>query len=103
RIGIMQSLVKFKLRTLPRLLDGPACEAPRDFGHILLCVAAIDANRVEFHELAAVVFIQSAFVLLLLLPLLWARRQRPAKTAISPLLSHGALRRQPLRRARIGA
>ncbi len=46
------------------LRDGPAGEAARDFGDVLLGVAAIDAEGVEFHEFAAVVFVETLLLFL---------------------------------------
>ena len=43
-----------------RLADGPAGEAAGHFGDIFLGVAAVHAERVQFHQLAPVVLIQAA-------------------------------------------
>ena len=51
-------------RIAPRLCDGPAGEAARHFDHVLLRVAAVDAERVQLHQLAAVIFVQAALLLL---------------------------------------
>ena len=40
------------------LADGPAGEAARDRDHVLLRVAAVHAQRVQLHQLAAVVLVQ---------------------------------------------
>src|SRR5687767_5945743 len=40
-----------------RLKDGPTGKATCHFLHVFLCVAAIDAKRVQLHQLARVVFI----------------------------------------------
>src|SRR5688572_10431609 len=45
---------------LPRVLDRPARERARDFGHVLLRIAAVDAERVQLHQLAAVVLVESS-------------------------------------------
>ena len=42
------------------LLIGPAGEHARQFRHVFLAVAAVHAQRVQFHQLARVVFIQPA-------------------------------------------
>src|ERR1700686_3940858 len=43
-----------------RLKDGPASEATRNFLHVFLCVSAINAERVQFHQLARVIFVDAA-------------------------------------------
>ena len=45
---------------LPRVVDRPAGERARHFGDVLLRVAAVDAERVQLHQLAAVVLVQPA-------------------------------------------
>ena len=37
----------------------PAGERTSDFAHVILCITAIDAKRVQLHELARVVFIEA--------------------------------------------
>ena len=44
-------------------VDAPAGEAAGDFLHVLLRVAAVDAERVQFHDLAGVVFVDAADLL----------------------------------------
>src|SRR6266436_3480537 len=53
-----------------RLKDSPAGKATRDFLHVLLRVSAIDAARVQFHQLTRVILIDAAGSLLLLRSLL---------------------------------
>src|SRR6185369_12853165 len=53
-----------------RLKDGPASKAARYFLHVFLCVTAIDAECVQLHQLARVVFIDAASLSLWRL-LLW--------------------------------
>ena len=48
----------------PRVGDRPARERPRNFLHILLRVAAVDAERVQFHQLARVVLVDAPAALL---------------------------------------
>ena len=50
--------------------DRPTREAARDFLHVLLGIAAIDAQRVQLHQFARVVFVDAASLLLLRWPLL---------------------------------
>src|SRR5205085_88536 len=50
-----------------RLVDSPACECARDLLHVLLRVAAVNAQRVQLHQLARVVFVDAALRALLLL------------------------------------
>src|SRR5215213_8329946 len=47
------------------LKDGPTSKTTGDFLHVFLCVAAIDAQRVKFHQLACIVFVDPASSLLL--------------------------------------
>ena len=51
--------VEAEAAALPRLLDRPAGERARDLGDVLLRVAAVDAERVQLHQLAAVVLVQA--------------------------------------------
>ena len=61
-----------------RLANGPAGEALGHFDHVLLRVAGVDADGVQLHHFAAVVFVQAA--LLLLLPAAPRRaRERPMR------------------------
>src|SRR5215468_11064841 len=84
RIRIMQAVVELEFRILARLFNRPSGEAARDFRYIFLCVAAVHAERVQLHQLAAIIFIQTAF-LLFLLTLLRQGRRRPAEWAPSRL------------------
>ena len=45
---------------LLRTIDGPAGQRARHFDDVFLRVAAVDAERVQFHQLAAVVLVQAA-------------------------------------------
>ena len=45
---------------LPGLFDRPTGEAARHLGDIFLRVAAVDAERVQLHQFAAVVFVEAA-------------------------------------------
>ena len=47
-------------RHRPRREDRPARETARNFLHVLLRVTAINAERVQFHQFARVVFIDAA-------------------------------------------
>ena len=65
------------------LPDGPAGEAARHRDHVLLGVAAVHAERVQFHHLAAVVLVEPvrlARQLLGQVPARW-RTVRPANTS----------------------
>ena len=44
---------------LTRIVNRPAGERTRHLGHVLLRVAAVHAERVQLHQLAAVVLVQS--------------------------------------------
>ena len=43
-----------------RRKDGPASETTRNFLHVFLCVAAVNAERVQLHQFARVVLIDAA-------------------------------------------
>ena len=49
---------------LARIGDRPAGERARDFLDVLLRVAAVDAERVELHQLARVVLVEAAAAVL---------------------------------------
>ena len=72
---VRHSRVHYCLRSrarTPRSNDGPTRETARDFLHVLLRIAAVDAERVQLHQLTRIVFINAAPLLLLLGPLvLW--------------------------------
>src|SRR5207253_7071356 len=57
---IMQSRPIEKETLLVWLLNGPATEATRDFLYVLLCVSAVDAERVQLHQLARIIFVEAA-------------------------------------------
>src|SRR5947209_7108026 len=63
----MPALIELEFSTLLRFLDGPPREDFRQFGYILLRVAAVNAQRMEFHDLSRIVFVQSAGTLRFLL------------------------------------
>ena len=49
RIGIVQAIVKFELRILARLFDGPSGKATGQLGDVFLGVAAFDTESVQLH------------------------------------------------------
>src|SRR5437773_11763196 len=55
--AVMRPVVKFEVSALLGTLDAPAGENARDVDHILLCVAAVDAEGVELEQLPGVVLI----------------------------------------------
>ena len=57
---IVQLVVVEKAASFARLENGPAGEAARHLRYILLRITAVHAERVQLHQLAAVVFIQAA-------------------------------------------
>src|SRR5205085_5198382 len=62
------SLTQHRVRrcaTTARLEDGPTSETARDFLHVFLRVATINSEGVKFHQLARVVFVNPASLLLL--------------------------------------
>src|SRR5438045_5903616 len=46
-----------------RLLNSPAGKYPCDFGDVVLCVAPINAEGMQFHQLTGVVFVESLLLL----------------------------------------
>ena len=63
---IVQPRIEGEAAALARLVDRPAGEGARDFGDVLLRVAAVHAERVQLHQLAAVVLVQSLWRILVL-------------------------------------
>ena len=61
---VVHALVEDEGAAALRLEDGPAGEAARRFGDVLLGVAAVHAERVQFQQFAAVVFVEAARALL---------------------------------------
>ena len=60
--AVVQARVEDVAAALARIADRPAGERARDLGHVLLRVAAVDAQRVQLHQLAAVVLVQPSFL-----------------------------------------
>src|SRR5688572_17499415 len=54
----------YSRRAATRLKDGPTCKATRNFLHVFLRVTTVDTERVQFHQLARVVFVDTAARLL---------------------------------------
>src|SRR5262249_14462247 len=57
---LMSALVEVEGSALLRLFDAPPGQDLRQLGDVLLGVAAIDAERMQLHDFARVVFVQSA-------------------------------------------
>ncbi len=62
---VMNAVIEEKLRIVARLPDAPSGERLRDVDDVILRVSAIHAERVQFHEFAAVILIQTALLFLL--------------------------------------
>src|SRR5713226_10163706 len=60
---IVHALFEFEPAALLWLVNGPAGEDARDFGNIFLSVAAVHPEGMQFHQLAAVVLVESAAAL----------------------------------------
>ena len=56
---VMHLVVVEEATALAGFVDGPAGEAARDLDDILLRVAAVDAQRMEFHQFTRVIFVQA--------------------------------------------
>src|SRR6185503_7264510 len=61
--GVVNVRVEDELAALP--LERPSGQGTRDFLHVLLRVAAVDAERVKLHQLAGVVLVEAATTALL--------------------------------------
>ena len=57
---IVHALFEFEPAALLWLVNGPAGKDARDFGNIFLTVAAVHAEGMQFHQLTAVVLVESA-------------------------------------------
>ena len=79
--GLVHARLEVEAAAFVGLLDGPAGKDLCDFGDIFLRVAAVHAERVQFHQFAAVVFVQAAG-----LPWLWIalRTLRRIRTSAMP-------------------
>src|SRR5712691_2220350 len=62
--GVMETILEEKFRITPRLPDAPTGKRLRDVDDVVLRVAAIHPECVQFHELAAIILIQAALLLL---------------------------------------
>src|SRR5882672_9566497 len=93
-VRIMQPLIEFEIRVLPRLVHRPAGEAARDFGDVFLRIAAVHTECVQFHQFASIIFVEPALIFLRGLLRIWSRtrRPRPAESSAAPLLPRSALR-----------
>src|SRR5579863_324187 len=82
RIRIMEALVKPKLRVSLGLANGPAGETARHLNDVFLRISAVNAKRMQFHQLAAVILIQTALLFFGLIRIRARRRKRgPAERA----------------------
>src|SRR5215510_12090744 len=50
--------VQSKVSTFPRLLQRPSSEHARNFSYIFLGVTTVHAERVQFHQFAAVILVE---------------------------------------------
>src|ERR1700752_1068961 len=57
----MHSVVKGKFWLGSGIADGPAGKTTSDFDHILLCVAAVDAQSMQFHQFAPIILVEPTF------------------------------------------
>src|ERR1700747_2841841 len=69
RIGIVDAFVKLELRIFARFFNGPSSKTARDFGYILLGVAAVNAEGVQLPQLGSIIFVPTPFLLFLVLGL----------------------------------
>src|SRR5262245_3248529 len=59
---VVHPITKDESGGTPRLVDRPTGEAARHLQHILLRVAAINAHRVQLHELTGVILVDAGLV-----------------------------------------
>ena len=71
RAGLMLARIEDESAALLWLVDGPAGHDFGEIGDVGLRVSAIDADSVEFHDFAAVIFVEAAL-------LFWRDFRRPA-------------------------
>ena len=57
---LVHARIELESPTFLRFFYGPAGEYAGDFGHIFLGITAVDSERVQFHQLAAVILVESA-------------------------------------------
>src|SRR6476660_9050737 len=84
--GLMHTFFKLEISTLARFFQSPSSKDSCCFGDIFLCVAAIYAQRVQFHQLAAIVLVQStafSFGLLLRPRRTWEALAPPSPSRLS--------------------
>ena len=75
-LAIVNPRLEPEAASLARTDDGPAGEGAGDVDHVLLRVAAVHAERVQLHQLAAVVFVEAALLPRRVRVLRRARRRR---------------------------
>ena len=56
---VVHSRIELKLGEFLWIVNRPSRERPGDGNDIVLGIASIDAERVQFHQLAAVIFIEA--------------------------------------------
>src|SRR5258708_742208 len=91
---LMHARIVAETSTLERSIDGPASEHLGDFRDVALRVAAVHAERVQFQQLASVIFVQTA-VLFALRVWVWSGETTREATRIAPA---GAIRAPRTRR-----
>jgi hypothetical protein len=57
---IMEALLETKFTLAARSLDRPAGKTAGDFLDIFLCITAVHPKRVQFHDLAGIVFVDTS-------------------------------------------
>ena len=60
--GLVALGIELKLAAVVGLRDGPSGEDAREFGNVILRVAAIHSERVQLHQFAAVIFVQPTLI-----------------------------------------
>src|SRR5712691_5600150 len=95
--GLMHSFFEDESTTLSGFLQRPTGQDAGYFGDILLAVAAIHPERVQFHQFPAIVLVQTATLLGLLhgcgTP--WSRLPAPVVVVVAPGNAVGKIRIWP--------
>src|SRR5215212_7315874 len=58
--GIVNARIELKTAAHARIVNRPPGQRARHFGDVLLRIAAVDAESVQFHQLAPIVFVETS-------------------------------------------
>src|ERR1700730_2477565 len=89
-LGIVDAVVKSKFRLAASVADGPTRERASHLDHVLLRIAGVDSQRVQLHQFAPIILVETTLAY---------RRQ----FGILPAAKLLGMRLEPLGGLRIGA